>query len=64
MRVQNVVTSFNEEGYQRYGRAFVDSFLEFWPKNIRLTVYYECDNFTLAPGMSWHPIEKVEYLMP
>ena len=63
MVVNNVVTSFNEAGYERYGRAFVESFLEFWPKNVRLTVYYEGEKFDFNEGMSWHPIEKVEYLV-
>lgn len=58
----NVVTSFNEEGYRRYGKAFIETFLQFWSPNIRLTVYYEGDDFPFTPGLSWRPIEEVEFL--
>ena len=57
-----VITSFNEAGYERYGREFVESYLANWPKNIGLTVYYEGENFPFTEGLSWHPMESVEYL--
>lgn len=62
MKVHNVITSFNEAGYERYGREFVRSFLEFWPKNTVLTVYYEGEKFDYTEGMNWHPMEEVQYL--
>lgn len=61
-KLHNVVTSFNEAGYQRYGKDFIESFVRFWPRNVRLTVYYEGENFEFLPGVSWHPIEEVEHL--
>lgn len=61
-KLHNVVTSFNEEGYKRYGRECVESFVKFWPRNVRLTVYYEGDNFEFLPGVSWHPYEEVAHL--
>lgn len=61
-RLLNVVTSFNEAGYKRYGREFVETFVRYWPRNVRLTVYYEGDNFDFVPGVSWHPIEEVAHL--
>lgn len=63
IKVFNVVTSFDESGYQRYGKEFVRTFLEFWPKNVRLTVYYEGESeaFDLCDGVSWIPIEDVEF---
>lgn len=57
-----VITSFNGEGFRRYGRAFVESWLEYWPRTIRLTVYYEGDDFPFTSGLSWRPIEEVEFL--
>lgn len=60
-KVQNVVTSFNEAGYKRYGKEFIRTFLEHWPKSVRLTVYYEGDEFDFDEGLSWRPIEEVEH---
>lgn len=64
-RLPNVITSFNWEGYQKYGKRFVETWLEFWPKSIRLTVFYEgeqFEDFDFPSGISWHPIETVEFL--
>lgn len=36
-----VVTTFNKEGFEKYGRTMLTSFAKHWPKNIKLTVYYE-----------------------
>jgi len=58
----NVVTSFNEEGYKRYGQRFIESFLRFWPAGVRLTVFYEGEGFEFTHGISWHPIEEVPHL--
>jgi hypothetical protein len=49
-KVHDVVTSFNEAGYKRYGKACIESFLEYWPKTARLTVYYEGEDFPYTPG--------------
>lgn len=64
-KMPNVVTSFNWQGWLRYGKDFVESWLQYWPKSIRLTVYYEGDEFSdfqFPPGISWRPIEEVEFL--
>lgn len=61
VKIHNVVTSFNEEGYKKYGKEFIDSFLKFWPKNVRLTVYYEGEDFPFTEGLSWIPVEDVEF---
>ena len=61
-KLPNVVTSFNEEGYRRYGKDFIESWLEKWPRSIRLTVYYEGEDFPFTEGVSWRPIEEVEFL--
>ena len=61
----NVITSFNFEGYKRYGQKFIETWKEYWSPNIRLTVYYEGDEFNdfqFTEGLSWRPIEEVEFL--
>ena len=36
-----VITSFNEDYYQRIGRDCVESWLRYWPQDLRLTCYVE-----------------------
>lgn len=36
-----VCTTFNTEGYQRYGKRMISTFLQNWPKNITLYVYHQ-----------------------
>ena len=36
-----VITTFSVAGKKLYGDNFIKSFLQFWPKNIKLIVYYE-----------------------
>lgn len=60
-----VCTSFNWAGYQRYGKRFIETWKEYWSPLIRLVVYYEgdeFDDFQFEGGMSWRPIEEVEFL--
>lgn len=60
-----VVTSFSWDGYQKYGKRFVETWLEYWPKTIGLTIFYEGDQFEgfdFPQGISWRPIEEVEFL--
>lgn len=60
-----VVTSFNWEGYKKYGHRFIETWLEFWPKTVALTVFYEgeqFEDFEFPSGLSWRPIEEVEFL--
>src|SRR5439155_15744222 len=61
-RMNRVVTSFNEAGYKRYGREFIETYLQFWPKSVGLTIYYEGEDFPWTSGISWRPIEEVEFL--
>ena len=37
----NAVTTFNDEGYERYGRRFLASFDRRWPAEVTLHVFYE-----------------------
>lgn len=60
-----VITSFSWSGYQKYGKKFVETWIEHWPKSIGLTVYYEgkeFEGFDFPAGISWVPIEMVEFL--
>ena len=63
-KLPNVVTSFNAEGYRRYGKRFIETWLEYWPSSVRLTVFYEGEDtdFEMVRGVSWHPMESVEFL--
>lgn len=61
-KLPEVVTSFNEAGYKRYGQSFIETWLEYWSASVRLTIYYEGEDFPFTGGMSWHPIEEVEFL--
>ena len=36
-----VVTTFNDNGYNRYGRRMIQTFLQTWPKEVNLVVYAE-----------------------
>ena len=63
-KLPNVITSFNRAGYEKYGKRFIESWLTYWPATVRLTVFYEGDDtdFEMVPGISWRPIEEVEFL--
>lgn len=63
-KLPNVITSFHADGYRKYGKAFIESWLKYWPEQIRLTVFYEGneEDFDMVRGVSWHPIETVEFL--
>jgi hypothetical protein len=61
-KLPKVITSFNEAGYQKYGKAFLASWKQHAPPRIPLTIYYEGDAFDFEEGFSWHPVEEVEFL--
>lgn len=37
----SVVTTFSAEGYETYGRKMIQKFLEHWPRDVHIHVYYE-----------------------
>jgi hypothetical protein len=53
---KTVVTSFTDEGYEVYGKNFIETFKKNWPEDVRLVVYYEGNNIR----DDWHFIEEVE----
>lgn len=47
-----VITTFNTEGYNTYGRRMIKTFLETWPKDVSLWVYAEdCRVTESAPNL-------------
>lgn len=50
-----VITTCNALGWQQYGRRMASTFLQFWPKNIGLTVYAEGFN----PDISGISVERL-----
>jgi hypothetical protein len=64
-KLPNVITSFNWAGYEKYGKNFIETWKQHWSPSVRLTVFYEgpeFDDFQFPDGMSWRPIEEVEFL--
>lgn len=64
-KLPRVITSFNEAYYKRCGKDFVDSWQQYWPASIGLTVFYEGNSEAFdmnTHGISWRPIEEVEHL--
>ena len=41
MRSISVITTFSTLGWHSYGKRMIDSFVKYWPKEIKLIVYYE-----------------------
>lgn len=48
-----VVTTFNQDGYNQYGRRMLQTFLAAWPQDVQLLVYAEsCTVAESAPNLS------------
>jgi len=55
-----VVTTFNADGYNTYGRRMIQTFLQTWPKDILLKVYAEgCRVKPSAPNLQVLDLEGV-----
>ena len=56
----DVVTTFHREGYDTYGERMVETFNEFWPKEVHLTCYYEDMEEPLHQygNVSWRQFEE------
>jgi len=47
-----VITTFNADGYNRYGRRMIETFLQTWPTSVELRVYAEdCRVTQTAPNL-------------
>lgn len=55
----SVVTTFNQSGYDKYGRRMIDTFLANWPKEVQLYVYAEdCVVEKSAPNLTVYDFNK------
>tara|TARA_R110000868_G_scaffold184282_2_gene425832 strand:- start:768 stop:2342 length:1575 start_codon:yes stop_codon:yes gene_type:complete len=53
-----IVSSFNEDGFKKYGKKFLESWAAYWPDDVQLVVYYH--DFKLPIGEI--PVKKnIEY---
>lgn len=57
---RTVITSFTDKGYDQYGREFIRTFLEFWPKTVRLVVFWEGPPVDLGERVEVRSILDVE----
>jgi len=52
-----VVTTFNADGYNRYGQRMIQTFLQNWPQDVQLVVYAEnCTVAESAPNLTVHDL--------
>ena len=48
----SVVTTFHREGYEKYGRRMIETFIKNWPAEVKLYVYSEnCEVTESAPNL-------------
>ena len=58
-----VCTTFNADGYEKYGRRMIQTFLQTWPCEVTLVVYAEgCAVTETAPNLVVHDISIVDSL--
>lgn len=58
-----VVTSFTEKGYEQYGKEFLRTWRKYWPKSVKLTIYYEGDFLREdEENIEWRWYEEVDGL--
>ncbi len=62
--MKTVITSMTPEYYeQKGGKKCVESFLNNWPEDINLVVYWEgVGSHDPSPRVKWTPVHKVEFL--
>ena len=53
-----VVTSFAVRDWETYGKRFIESFIEFWPKTVKLLCY--CDGFPMPEDAP--KVDNIEYI--
>lgn len=55
----SVVTTFNQSGYEQYGKRMIETFLQNWPSQVDLHVYAEnCTVEFSAPNLIVHDLES------
>jgi len=55
-----VVTSFSKKGFHEYGKRFIETFEEFWPKEVGLIIYHEGSNHPIVHRH--HSVNLLEYV--
>jgi len=59
----NVVTTFNAQGYEKYGRRMINGFLQHWPQNVDLVTYVEgCSVDITAVNLIVRDLDAVQSL--
>lgn len=59
-----VVTTFNAQGYEKYGQKMIQTFLKNWPVDINLVVYAErCQVLEQAPNLTVLDLEQASNAM-
>lgn len=49
----SVVTTFHDDGYTKYGRRMIDTFLQHWPQSVELVAYaQDCKVTQSAPNLT------------
>jgi hypothetical protein len=57
----NVYTTFSPADYRLYGSRFIDTFLRYWPHNIKLYIYYEGQPEVINDRVIWVDFNKECY---
>lgn len=57
-----VITSFGQEGFEKYGKRFLESFKEHWPDDVDLWLYSEADTAPYPRYDLYHDVELLEFL--
>lgn len=55
-----VMTGWNPDGYERYGKSFVRKFFANWPEQVQLLIYGEEKPPNLSPNMHWFPLSALD----
>jgi len=64
-----LVTSFNEDGYEKYGRRMLESVARYWSEDIDIRVWYhdfdllEQDGLPEADHISYHNLNDVSEMV-
>ena len=60
--MNTLVTSFKQEHYDRYAKNMIDTFREFWPKTVKLVIFFEGDRFPEADEVNilWRRSKEIE----
>ena len=53
-----VISTFSDEGWKQYGKRFVETYVKYWPKEIKLKIY--CDTVQEGfPSVEWIKLNDV-----